>query len=74
MSIPSLSDALRLRAAIAKDQTAHWRRIFWDPAPSKREAQRREYLWFWWRCTVLFAELSFRSLTIPAERSFARGR
>ena len=74
MSIPSLTAALRLRAAIAKDQTAHWRRLFWEPAPSKTEAQRREWLWFWWRSTGLFAELSPRSLTIPAERSFARGR
>lgn len=74
MTIPSLTEALRLRAAIAKDQTAHWRRLFWEPAPSKKEADRREWLWFWWRSTGLFAELSSRGLTISAERSFARGR
>jgi hypothetical protein len=74
MSMPSFTDAARVRAAIAKDQTVHWRRLFWQPAPNKKELDRRERLWFWWGSTGWFAELAARGVTISAEKSFARGR
>jgi hypothetical protein len=77
MSIPSFTDSARLRAAIAKDQTVNWRRLFWEPAQparTKKELDRRERLWFWWGSTGWQAELAARGVTISAERSFARGR
>jgi hypothetical protein len=46
-AIPSITEAARLRAAIARDQTSHWRRLFWKPARTKRELERRERMWFW---------------------------
>ena len=73
MSAPTYTDAARLRAAIAKDQTAHWRRLFWQPARTKKELSRRERLWFWWGSTGWFAELAARGVTISAEKSFVRG-
>ena len=57
----------------AKDQTAHWRRLFWQPARTKKELSRRERLWFWWGSTGWFAELAARGVTISAEKSFVRG-
>jgi hypothetical protein len=74
MSSPSFTDAARLRAAIAKDQTVHWRGRFWEPARTKKELDLRERLWFWWGSTGWQAELAARGVTISAKRSFARGR
>ena len=68
------TDAARLRAAIATDQTVHRRRLFWQPAPTKRELDRRERLWFWWGSTGWLAELAARGVTISAKRSLARDR
>ena len=45
---PSTAQAWRMRAAIARDQTSHWRRLFWEPARTKAELERRERLWFFW--------------------------
>ena len=73
MSIPSYTDAARMRAAIARDQTAHWRRLFWQPARTKRELENRERLWFWWGSIGWQAELAARGVNLSAERSFARG-
>jgi len=71
--MPSYIAAARLRAAIAKDQTAHWRRLFWEPVRTKKELDRRERLWFWWGGIGWQAELAARGVTISADRSFARG-
>ncbi len=73
MSGPSYTDAARLRAAIARDQTVHWRRLFWQPAFTKKELEKRERLWFWWGSIGWQAELAARGVTISAEKSFARG-
>lgn len=73
MSIPSFTDAACLRAAIAKDQTVHWRRLFWQPAPTKKELDRRERLWFWWGSIGWQAEQAFRGRWPGREQSFARG-
>jgi len=74
MSVPSFEDAARLRAAIAKDQTVHWGRLFWQPARTRKELEKRERLWFWWGSIGWQAVLAARGVTISAERSFARGR
>ena len=74
MSIPSYEEAARLRAAIARDQTAHWRHLFWQPARTKKELDRRERLFFWWGSTGWFAEAASRGVTISAEKSFAHER
>ena len=74
MTTPPSTDALRLRAAIARDQTKHWRRLFWEPAPTKRELDRRESLWFWWGSTGWQAEMAARGVGLMAERSFALAR
>ena len=73
MSGPSYTDAARLRAAIARDQTVHWRRLFWQSARTKKELDRRERLWFWWGSTGWFAQLAARGVTISAEKTFTRG-
>ena len=73
---PSLTfeQAARLRAAIARDQTTHWRRLFWQVAPTKKELDRRERNWFWWGSIGWQAELAARGIPISRERSFARER
>jgi hypothetical protein len=47
MSVPSYAEAARLRAAVARDQAAHWRRLLWEPARTKKQLDKRERLWFW---------------------------
>jgi hypothetical protein len=74
MSTPSLTDAARVRAAIARDQTSHWRRLFWEVAPSKKELNRREGLWFWWGSIGWQAEMAARNPSLQPERGYARGR
>ncbi len=54
--ITSATEAARLRAAIARDQTSHWRQLFWEPARTKKELGRRESLWFWWGSNGWMAE------------------
>jgi hypothetical protein len=73
MSAPTYTDAARLRAAVARDQAAHWRRLLWEPARSKKELDKRERLWFWWGSIGWQAGLAARGVTISAEKSFARG-
>jgi hypothetical protein len=72
--MPSFADASRMRAAIARDQTQHWRRLFWQPARSKKELDRRERLWFWWGSIGWQAEMAARGVMTQREQSYARGR
>jgi hypothetical protein len=73
--MPTFNEASRMRAAIARDQTRHWRQLFWQPARTKKELDRRERLWFWWGSTGWQAELASRGVPIQLEQSWAaRGR
>jgi len=72
--MPSFADASRMRAAIARDQTQHWRRLFWQPARGKKELDRRERLWFWWGSIGWQAELASRGVMTQLERSWGCGR
>ncbi len=72
--MPSFKETARMRAAIARDQTVHWRRAFWQTAPTKKELDRRERLWFWWGSIGWQAELAARGVWTQREQSFARGR
>jgi hypothetical protein len=63
-----------MRAAIARDQTSHWRHLFWEPAQTKKELDRRERLWFWWGSTDWQAQMAARGLWLIRERSFANER
>jgi len=74
VTTPSFADASRMRAAIARDQTQHWRRLFWQPARTKKELDRRERLWFWWGSIGWQAELASRGVPTQLEQSWARGR
>jgi hypothetical protein len=73
-TMPSISEAARLRAAIAREQTSHWRRLVWEPARTKKELDRRERLWFWWGSIGWQAELASRGFWLQKERSFANER
>jgi hypothetical protein len=73
-AIPSSTDAARMRAAIARDQTSHWRRLFWEPARTKKELDRRERMWFWWGSIGWQAEMASRGISTHLEQSWARGR
>ena len=64
----------RLRAAVAREQTAYWRRMFWEPARSKKELERRERNWFWWGSVGWQAEMASRGIWLQKERSFAHER
>ncbi len=72
--MPSFVEASRIRAAIARDQTQHWRRLFWQPARTKKELEQREKLWFWWGGIGWQAELASRGVPTQLERSWAGGR
>jgi hypothetical protein len=74
MVMPSITEAARMRAAIARDQTVHWRRLFWEPARTKKELDRRERLWFWWGSTGWQAEQAAHGRWLTREQGFARGR
>ena len=74
MTVPTFQQASRLRAAVARDQTSHWRRLFWEPARTKRELDRRERLWFWWGSTGWQAELEARGVNVRLEKSWANER
>jgi hypothetical protein len=74
MNVSPVTDAARMRAAIARDQTSHWRRLFWEAAPTKKELDRRERLWFWWGSIGWQAGLAARGIWLQREKSFARGR
>jgi hypothetical protein len=74
MTIPSLTAAERMRTAIARDQTSHWRRLFWEVAPSKKELNRRESMWFWWGSIGWQAEMAARHPSLLPERGYAHGR
>ena len=62
MRLPTTADGYRLRAAIAREQTTHWRQMFWAPARTKRELARREQLWFWWGSVGFHAEMEAKTL------------
>jgi hypothetical protein len=74
MRLPATAEGFRLRAAIARDQTRHWGRLFWQPAPTRRELDRRERLWFWWGGVGFFAEVQARTLATEKARSVERER
>ncbi len=74
MTMPSLTEAARLRAAIARAQTQHWRHLFWQPAPTKKELERRESMWFWWGSIGWQAELAARGVGLDREKGFAHAR
>jgi hypothetical protein len=74
VAIPSITEAARLRAAIARDQTSHWRRLFWEPARTKKELERRERMWFWWGSTGWQAEMATRGVWLQKEHTFANER
>lgn len=74
MKALSITEAARLRAAIAREQTVHWRRAFWQTAPTKKELDRRERLWFWWGSIGWQAENAARGRWPTREQSFGRGR
>jgi len=73
-AMPSITQAARLRAAIARSQTQHWRNLFWQPAPTKKELDRRESLWFWWGSVGWQAEMASRGNWLQKQRSFANER
>jgi len=72
--MPPFADASRIREAIARDQTQHWRRLFWQPARSKKELDRRERNWFWWGGIGWHAEHAGHGKWLTREESLARGR
>ena len=74
MTLPTFEHASKLRAAIARDQTRHWWRMFWEPARTKRELDRRERLWFWWGSIGWQAELEARGVNTRLERNWAYER
>jgi hypothetical protein len=74
MTLPTTTQGWRLRAAIARDQTTHWRRMFWAPARTKRELARREQLWFWWGGIGFLAEMEAKTLAKEKVRSGERER
>ena len=73
MSSAPTNESERMRAAIARDQTQHWRRLFWAPAKTKKELERRETMWFWWGSIGWQAEVAARTLARQAERGSVRG-
>lgn len=74
MTVPSITEAARMRAAIARSQTQHWRRLFWEPARTKKELEHRERMWFWWGSTGWQAELAARGVGLVNEKGFSRAR
>jgi hypothetical protein len=70
----SITEVARLRAAIARDQTRYWARVFWQTAPTKKELDRRERNWFWWGGTGWIAEQAAHGRWLTRDQSFARGR
>ena len=73
MSSAPTCDGARMRAAIARDQTQHWKRLFWAPAKTKKELARRETMWFWCGSIGWQAEVAARTLARQAERGSGRG-
>ena len=69
MSRPSDAQVFRLRAAIARDQSKYWWRMFWKPAPSPKELDRRERLWMWWGSVGFIAQVNANTLAREADRS-----
>ena len=74
MTMPTFEEASRLRAAIARDQTRYWLHMFWQPAKTKRELDRRERNWFWWGSIGWQAQLAARGVLLKLERSWANER
>lgn len=74
MRLPTTAAGFRLRAAIARDQTIHWRQMFWTPARTRRELSRREQLWFWWGGVGFFSEMQAKTLAKEKARSDERER
>jgi hypothetical protein len=73
VTTPTITDAARLRAAVARDQTAYWRKALFQPARTKKELDRYERLWFWWGSIGWQAEMAARGMWLQREQSFARG-
>lgn len=61
-----------LHAAVARDQTPYWRRMFWEPARTKKELERRERNLFWWGSVGWQAEMATRGIGLQKERSLAK--
>ena len=74
MRLPTTPEGFRLRAAIARDQTSHWRQLFWEPARSRKELDRRERLWHWWGSLGFFSEMQAKILAKEKARSGERER
>jgi hypothetical protein len=74
MSVLTDEQVARLRAAIAREQTAHWRLLFWEPARTKKELSRRERNWFYWGSVGWQAEVAARGLRRQREGSLAHER
>jgi hypothetical protein len=73
-AIPSVTEAARVRAAVARDQTTHWGRLLLEPAHTKKELDRRERLWFRWGSIRFQAQLATRGVWVQKEQSFANER
>lgn len=74
MRPPTTAEGFRLRAAIARDQTRHWRQKFWEPARSRKELDLRERLWHWWGSLGFFSEMQAKVLAKEKGRSAERER
>ena len=72
--MPSTTEAARIRHAIARDQRQRWWDLWWQPAPTKRESDRRERLWFRWRVISFQSELATRSARTQEEHSLGNER
>ena len=70
--VPARDEVARLRAVIARDQAAHWRRLLWEPAFTKKEVDRRESLWIWWGNTAWATRLALRGEAVSRDKGFAR--
>ena len=73
MSSAPTNESERMRAAIARDQTQHWRRLFWAPAKTKKELARSETMWFRWGSIGCQTEVAARTLARQAKRGSGRG-
>ena len=69
--VPTHDEAARLRAAIARDQAAHWRRLLWEPTSTKREFDRRESLWIWWGNTAWATRLALRGGAVSRDKGLS---